>query len=97
MKQKKQSLALEHWKVIIEEVNKLTQASFIQEVMYPNWLANMILVRKANEKWRMCIDSTDLYKACPKDSYPLPWINQLVDVTFGHELLIFIDAFSGYN
>ena len=57
----------------------------------------MILVKKANGKWRMCIDFKKLKKACPKDSYPLPRIDQLVDATLGHELLTFMDAFSGYN
>ena len=55
------------------------------------------MVKKANGKWRMCVDFTDLNKACPKDSYPLPCINQLVDSTVGHRLLSFMDAFSGYN
>ena len=55
------------------------------------------MVKKANEKWRMCVDFTDLNKAYPKDSYPLPRIDQLVDSTAGHELLSFMDAFSGYN
>ena len=53
--------------------------------------------KKANGKWRMCVDFTDLNKACPKDSYPLPRIDQLVDSTMGHKLLSFMDAFSGYN
>ena len=70
---------------------------FIQEVYYPNWLANVILVKRANEKWRMCMDFIDLNKACPKDSFPLPRINQIVDSIVGHKLLMFMDAFSGYN
>ena len=70
---------------------------FIQEVYYPNWLANVILVKKANEKWRMCVDFIDLNKAYPKDSFPLPRINQIVDSIVGHKLLMFMDAFSGYN
>ena len=57
----------------------------------------MVLVKKANGKWRMCVDFTDLNKACPKDSFPLPKIDQLVDSTAGHSLLSFMDAFSGYN
>ena len=70
---------------------------FIQEVYYPDWLVNVILVKKANGKWRMCVDFTSLNKACPKDSFPLPRINQLVDSIAGHKLLTFMDAFSGYN
>ena len=69
----------------------------IREVYYPDWLTNVILVKKANEKWRMCVDFTDLNKACPKDSFPLPRIDQLVDSTAGHKLLTFMDAFSRYN
>ena len=54
-------------------------------------------MKKANGKWRMCVDFTDLNKACPKDSSPLPRIDQLVDSTVGHKLLTFINAFLGYN
>ena len=80
-----------------EEVRKLLEAGFIREVYYPDWLANEVMVRKNNGKWRMCIDFTDLNKACPKDSYPLPRIDTLVDSTAKHELLSFMDAFLGYN
>ena len=55
------------------------------------------MVKKANGKWKMCVDFTDLNKACLKDSMPLPRIDQLVDSTVGHKLLSFMDAFSGYN
>lgn len=61
------------------------------------WLSNVVMVRKPNGKWRMCIDYTNLNKACPKDRFPLPCIDQLVDSTAGHKLLSFIDAYSGYN
>ena len=64
---------------------------------YLEWLANVVLVKKVNGKWRMCVDFTDLNKACPKDSFPLPRIDLLVDSTAGHKLLTFMDAFSGYN
>ena len=64
---------------------------------YPDWSANVVMVKKASDKWRICIDYTDLNKACPKDSFPLLKIDQLVDATSGHKLLSFMDAFSGYN
>ena len=82
---------------VIEEVTKLLTVGFIREVYYPDWLANVVLVKKANGKWRMCVNFTDLNKACPKDSFPLPKTDQLVDSTAGHKLLTFMDAFSGYN
>ena len=97
VKQKRRSFAPERQKAINEEVGKLLQAGAIREVEYPEWLANVVLVKKANGKWRLCIDFTDINKACPKDSFPLPRIDLIVDATTGHELLSFMDAFSGYN
>ena len=64
---------------------------------YPEWLANVVLVKKSNGKWRLCIDFTDINKACPKDNFPLPRIDLIVDAIAGHELLSFMDAFSDYN
>ena len=64
---------------------------------YPDWLANPVVVKKKNGKWRVCVDFTDLNKACPKDSFPLPHIDRLVEATAGNELLSFMDAFSGYK
>ena len=97
IRQKKWVFAQERDKAVAEEVRKLLEAGFIREVYYPNWLANVVMVKKNNGKWRMCVDFTDLNRACPKDSYPLPQIDTLVDSTARHELLSFMDAFSGYN
>jgi len=97
VRQKKRVFAPERDNAIKEEVQKLTTAQFIREVYYPDSLANVVMVKKANGKRRMCVDFTDLNKACPKDSYPLPLIDKLVDSTAGHQLLSFMDAFSGYN
>ena len=97
VRQKKRVFAPERDNAIKEEVQKLTVAKFIHEVYYPDWLANILMVKKANGKWRMCVNFTDLNKACPKDSYPLPRINQLGDSTAGHKLLSFMDNFSEYN
>ena len=81
----------------MEEVHKLQEVEFIREVYYLDWLANVVMVKKANGKWRMCIDFTDLNKACPKDNYLLLRIDILVDSTTRHQLLSFMDAFSSYN
>ena len=97
IRQKKRVFAPERDNAVKDEVQKLMVAKFIGEVYYPDWLANVVMVKKANGKWRMCADFTDLNKACPKDSYPLPRIDQLVDSTAGHKLLSFMNAFSGYN
>ena len=97
VRQKKRVFDPERDNAIKKEVQKLTTAQFIREVYYLDWLANVVMVKKANGKWRMCVDFTDLNKACPKDNYHLPRIDQLVDSTAGHQLLSYMDAFSGYN
>jgi hypothetical protein len=86
----------EKCKAICEEILKLLSAGFIREVFHPEWLANPVLVNK-NKKWRMCVDYTSLNKACPKDPFPLPRIDQVVDSTAGCETLCFLDAYSGYH
>uniref|UniRef100_A0A151UE88 Retrovirus-related Pol polyprotein from transposon 412 family n=1 Tax=Cajanus cajan TaxID=3821 RepID=A0A151UE88_CAJCA len=93
--QRKRKVDGERQEAIVSETQKLLNAGFIREVRYTTWLANMVLVKKNSGKWRMCVDYTDLNKACPKDSYPLPSINRLVDGAFGHALLSFLDAYSG--
>ena len=97
IKQKRRSFAPERQKANNEEVGKLLQAGAIKEVEYPEWLAKVVLVKKANGQWRLCIDFTNINRACPKDSCPFPRIDLIVDATAGHELLSFMDAFSGYN
>ena len=97
IRQKKRVFAPERDQAIAEEVRKLQEASFIKEVYYPDWLADVVMVKKASGKWKMCVDFTDLNKACPKDSYPLPWVDVLVDSTAQHQLLSYMDTFSGYN
>ena len=76
--------ALERDRAVAEEVRKLQEASFIREVYYPDWLTNVVMVKKASGKSRMCVDFIDLNKACPKDSYPLLWVDVLVDSTARH-------------
>ena len=80
-----------------DEVTKLIEADLIHEVHYSEWLANIVLVKKANGKWGMCVDCIDLNKAYLKDSYLLPNIDQLVDATSGFQLMSFINALFEYN
>jgi hypothetical protein len=85
----------EKCKAIGEEIMKLLSVGFIREVFHSECLANPVLVKKKNKKWRMCVDYTSLNKACPKDLFPLPRIDQVVDSTAGCESLCFLDAYSG--
>ncbi|RVX18157.1 Transposon Ty3-I Gag-Pol polyprotein [Vitis vinifera] len=84
-------------KVIQNEIDKLPESGFIREVAYPDWLANVVVVPKKEGKWRVCVDYTNLNNACPKDSFPLPRIDQIVDYTSGQGMLSFLDAFAGYH
>ena len=95
--QMRRGIASEWQKAAWEEVGKLLKAQSIHKVQYPDWLANSVLIIKSNNKWRLCVDFTDLSKAYPKDCYPLPRIGLLVDTTVGHSLLSFMDAYSRYN
>jgi hypothetical protein len=79
------------------EVKRFLSAGVIREVKYPEWLANIVMVKKSNGKWRMCIDFTDLNKACPKDEFPLPRIESLVDAAASSELMSLLDCYSGYH
>jgi hypothetical protein len=95
--QRKRKMGEERRKAVYEEVKRLVDAHFISEIKYPTWLANTVLVKKANRKWRMCVDYTNLNMACPKDPYPLPNIDHLIDSASGYNTLSFMDAYSGYN
>jgi hypothetical protein len=79
------------------EVKRLLSASVIREVTYLEWLANTVMVKKANEKGRMCINFTDLNKTCSKDEFPLPRIDSLVDAAATSELMSSLDCYSGYH
>ena len=95
--QKKRKFSYKRQKLIVKETKKLLDAGFIREVTHPEWVANVVLVKKANGRYQICVDYTNLNKACPKDSYPLPIIDQLVDSTAYHWLYSFIDAAQGYH
>ena len=96
-RQPPQRSSKEHSDAVKEEVARLKWAGTIKEVFYLKWLANTVVVRKKSGKWRVCVDFTDLNKAYPKDPFPLPQIDQLVDATVGHHRMSFLDAFQGYH
>jgi hypothetical protein len=79
------------------EVHILLDASVIREVMYPKWLANTVLVKKKNVKWRMCIDFTDLNKATPKYNYLLPRMDRVIDSAASTTIMLLLDCFFGYH
>jgi hypothetical protein len=79
------------------KVKRLLNAGVIREVTYSEWLANTVMVKKANGKWRMCIDFTNLTKTYPKDEFPLPRIDSLIDAAATSELMSLLDRYSGYH
>ncbi|GKV21495.1 hypothetical protein SLEP1_g31472 [Rubroshorea leprosula] len=95
--QKRRLFGGERLQAIREEVEKLLQAGFVRKVDYYEWVANPVLVKKANGKWRMCIDYTNLNHTCPKDCYLMPSIDRLVEAASGNERLSLLDAYSGYH
>ena len=87
----------EHVEAVKEEAIKLKQAGAIKEVFYLEWLVNTVVVKKKDGKWCVCVDFMDLNKACLKDPFPIPRIDQLVDATVGHSRMSFLDAFQRYH
>ncbi|XP_057775214.1 uncharacterized protein LOC130994197 [Salvia miltiorrhiza] len=97
VKQRTRNFGAEKDAAIREQVEGLLEAGHIEEVQYPEWISNAVMVPKKTNTWRMCVDFRDLNAACPKDHYPLPRIDQLVDSTSGCALLSMMDAYQGYH
>ena len=87
-KQRLRTMSEDRNKAAQSEVQKLLDAGVIREVQYPEWLANIVMVPKKNGNWRMCIDFTTINKFCPKDEFPLPRIDTLVDAAVGSEMFV---------
>jgi len=97
VKQQQQRFRLEIMEVIESEVKKLIDSDFIREEQHPDWVANIMPVTKKNEKIWICIDIHDLNAACPKDEFPLPIMNVMIDNICGFKRMSFMDEFSRYN
>ena len=92
-KQKPRRSTKEHVEAVRSEVRRLRKVGAIRETFFLEWLANTMVVKKKNGKWRVCVDFTDLNRACPKNPFPMPKIDQLVDATYRHLRMSFLDAF----
>ena len=88
---------MEHVKAVKLEVRRLKEARVIKELFFPERLVNTLVVKKKNGKWRVCVDFIDLNRTRPKDPFPMLKIDQLVDATYRHPRMSFLDAFQGYH
>jgi hypothetical protein len=96
-KQRLRKMSDEKTEAAKAEVYRLLEANFIKPIAYPTWLGNVVMVQKKSGKWRMCIDFTSLNKAYPKDNFPLPQIDKIVDSAARCEVMPLLDCFSGYH
>jgi hypothetical protein len=96
-KQRLRKMSDEKTEAAKAEVHRLLEANFIEPIAYPTWLANVVMVQKKSGKWCMCIYFTSLNKAYPKDNFPLPRINKIVDSAASCEVMSLLDCFSGYH
>ncbi|GAA0158410.1 hypothetical protein LIER_38642 [Lithospermum erythrorhizon] len=97
IKQKKRTFNDEKNQAVITKVELLLKADAIRELQFPEWIANVVLVKKSNETWILCTDFTCLNKAYHKDFYPLLCLARLVDGSTGHKVFDFMDASRGYH
>ncbi|GJX94294.1 reverse transcriptase domain-containing protein [Tanacetum coccineum] len=89
VKQKKRSLALKRNKAIYSQVEELTKAGILREVKYQTWVSIPMVVKKENRKWKLCVDFTNINKACIREPHPLPaggTYQKLIDKVFSHQM-----------
>ena len=79
------------------EAEKLMNASFIYPIPLTEWVSNIVPVDKKQGIIRVCVDYRDINRSCPKDNYPTPFIDQIIDECAGSEIYSLMDSFSGYN
>ena len=83
--------------LVKREIKKYLQVGFIKPIDYFDWMSNIFLVTKPTDEIQVCIDFCDINNACPKDDFSLPNIDMIIDSIVGHDILSFMDGFSGYN
>ena len=79
------------------KIEKLLAIGFIRKIKYLDWLENVMVVPKKDGKWWVYIEYTNLNDVCPKDSFPLSWIDKIIEASAGHGMISFLDAFFGYH
>ncbi|GKE07488.1 reverse transcriptase domain-containing protein [Tanacetum coccineum] len=97
VKQKKRSMEPKRNEVIHTQVEEFTKANILREVKYQTWLSNPVIAKKADGRWKPCIDFTDINKACPKENYSLPTTESKVEDIHQHQFKCFLDAYKGYH
>jgi hypothetical protein len=80
-----------------KEVEKMLEAGFIRPCRYAEWISSVVPVQKKDGLWRVCVDFRDLNRAIPKDEYPMPVVETLINAVAGHKILSFMDGNAGYN
>jgi hypothetical protein len=80
-----------------KEVEKMLEARFIRTCRYAEWISSVVPVQKKDGRWRVCVDFRDLNRATPKDEYPMPVAETLINAAAGHKILSFMDGNAGYN
>jgi hypothetical protein len=79
------------------EVEKMIEAAFIRPCRYAEWISSVVRVQKKDDRWRVCVDFRNLNRATPKDEYPMPVAEMLINAAAGHKILSFMDGNTGYN
>ena len=80
-----------------KEVQKMLDAGFIRPCRYAEWISSVVPVQKKDGRWRVCVDFRDLNRATPKDEYPMPVAETLINAAAGHKMMSFMDGNAGYN
>jgi hypothetical protein len=80
-----------------KEIEKMLEVGFIRPCRYAEWISSIVPVQKKDGRWRVCVDFRDLNRATPKDEYPMPIAEMLINVVDGNKIMSFMDANAGYN
>jgi hypothetical protein len=95
--QRAQQMKAEVLEEVKKEVEKMLEAGFNRPCRYAEWISSVVHVQKKDGRWRVCVDFRDLNRATPKDKYPMPVAETLINAAAGHKIVSFMDGNAGYN